>query len=219
MSQYKARIADKDRTIKTLAVLFGIFIFIFGIGVVVMFFKSTKTNESIYSPPSNPLGMTVDKNGIAPDCYVYMFQFNLLNHIYHWSESGEEDFLKNIESHKIYLGSKSRKLFMDQLEVAKAERRLDRVRQPYSADNSYICKPDYVENVGDGVWKVKTILKMEESKRGAIIRDPMFEYNFYVRQVVAGVIPKGVGWASRQNPVGLVLYAPVSDVKRVEKVN
>lgn len=146
----------------------------------------------LYIPPNIDQGVTLQADHI-PTSTVYAFAYQIFTAINTWMQSGDVDYVKNINAYKNYLSPQFYRALLLDAHTREINGALSRERMLSGAGAYSISDVHYL---GNGTWHVQMRLHLVETVTGNVIKDVVMTYPITVERVRAAIAV---------NPWGLVL--------------
>jgi len=190
-------------TIKTLWFVIGLLVlvnFLLIIGWI-----SAPSRLRVYLPPDLTQGALIKVNEV-PKSTVYAFAYQIFTAINTWTNSGADDYKKNINAYKNYLSPKFYQELLEDCATRSTTGALGRQRL-VTGVSSMGYDPKDVEILGDGTWLVNMHLKIQETVNGSVVKDVTMDYPIVISRVNASI---------QVNPWGLAIQGYYKDPKRIK---
>ena len=192
----------KKKVWRGISIFFG---FLMVLGMLVH--QSRIRDIDVHIPPE--LSSSVkQKAGHIPKPNVYLFTSNILQALNNWTENGEVDFKRNIESYKHYLTPSFKvqllKLYQSKNKKGELSDRIRGVQEIFGHEYD----DTRVRSLAANVWRVDLDLKIREYYRGMKVKE--VDLAFPVRVVRYDI--------NRQlNPWGMALDGFITLPQRIKK--
>lgn len=190
-------------TIKSLWCLIGILVLINFL--LLIGWMSAPSRLRVYLPPDLTQGALM-KVGTIPKSTIYAFSYQIFTAMNTWTNSGTEDYKKNINAYKNYLSPKYYRELLEDYDTRTSNGELGRQRL-VTGVSSMGYDPKDVEILGDGTWLVNMHLKIQETVNGSVVKDVLVDYPLVIARVNASI---------QVNPWGLVIQGYSKDPTRIK---
>ncbi|MBB1334011.1 DUF2895 family protein [Pseudoalteromonas sp. SR41-6] len=157
---------------------------------------------TFWTPPDLTKGGFANLN--APEeIHVLNFTLTIQSNLYSWDENGQKEFPDNIDDYRNYLGDSYYKLLKSRADNAgnSYRGRERKLSFDYTKNNHY-----NVENMGNGLWQVTTIMKVKDYVANNKIKDEYIKYSLIVGSVTLPL---------SDNPFGLAIIGEFADSARL----
>lgn len=189
--------------IKSLWIVVGILVFI---NLILVIGWSTAPNRlRVYLPPDLSRGSMIQP-GEIPKSTVYAFAYQIFTSVNTWTNSGVDDYKKNIVAYKSYFTPSFWKIISDDYGSRIANNELGRMRL-VTGVSGMGYEQNQVEILGGGSWLVNLRLKVQESVGGSVVKDVVIDYPLIISRVNESI---------QVNPWGLAISGYYKEPFRIE---
>ena len=171
MSKVGNKLDDKDKVIRFLVVLCGLFLFL----VVHAHYSimNTPKDWTMHTPPDLSVGGSMGLNEV-PDVVAYNFAFTMLAGVNTWQADGSKDYPEKLDKYRFYFSPAYTNQLKRNAEKNRASNR-NRTRTVEAVLGKYS-----VERLGSGKFKVTFLVNVVDSLNGYEIKNETVQYTLLV---------------------------------------